>query len=543
MPEAASDPYLLAPLDNIPGFSGLHYAHQVLYFPSPESDPSTIVQHVKTALAKTIAVLPLLGGTVKYIPHASQQGRMGITAPWRTVDDVITVKDLSTTDYPDYATLRSRHFPLSTIDYNRLMNLPKPGASDRPVMMVQITFIKQGMIWGIVFDHAYTDGTGAASVPRVWAAYCRGEDGSQFITPEIIDRSRLMIGSGTSKLEDFPAFFYNNSEITESQAIGKISWTNDTIAQIYGSLHGWILSGFRLLSYLIPKASNVTQTVRSESNTHVSSTLASPLTAEIFFFSDSKLFELKQMASLGSSATRSADWISTNDALASLLYCCITDAFKSGAYLNKYKEICEATSSAQRADWINKMAVQGSPTTQEPFSILGFVINARKFLKPPLPADYIGNVAIWDAIAAPFSALTSSPESVSMFAHHLRHRMKFCDENYIKGLIGVMDSVPDMSRIGLTPGPFAEFLVVVNSWAGFKWLDIDWGSVVGGKSERLRIEIVHIPGFCLVLPKIGEGARSDNEKGLEVIVTLTKDNMELMKTNQFFMRFAEWRCS
>lgn len=464
---------------------------------------------------------------------------MAITAPWRDANDIVTVKDLSLTNYASYGTLRSNHFPLSAVDYSVLMSLPSKDQDDGPVIMVQINFIKGGMIWGIVLDHAYTDGTGAAFVAKVWATYCRGEDGSRFVTPDIMHRERLMHGSKTGTLGDYPLFYYGpETDVSKVEVLEKVPSRTSPLSRTLKSLRSSVLPWFRSILFIMFQTfkrlgpGTYLRADVSASKPHVDQ-----VAGEVFFFSREKLSELKIMAST------KTDWISTNDALASLLYCCITDANKVKTRHNNNERINDTTNENLRALWIEKMAVLGSHETQEPFAVLGFATNARKYLKPPLPPDYIGNVTIWNTIAAPLSTVASSLQTVSAFAYHLRRRMQTCNLADVSDLIGALDAVPDISRVGLTPGPFAEFLVVVNSWAGFKWHDIDWGSVVGGKCERLRFETVKVPGFCLVLPEIGAGTRCEGGEGLEVVITLKQGHLDLLKKNELFMSFAEWRCN
>ncbi len=122
------------------------------------------------------------------------------------------------------------------------------------------------------------------------------------------------------------------------------------------------------------------------------------------------------------------------------------------------------------------MAVLGSQETTEPFASLAYATNSRKYSEPPLSPDYIGKVTVYNGIAAPLSTVALSLQSVSEFAYHLRRKTQTCNPTYLSELIGVLSSVPDISKSNPAPGPYPEFLVVVNSWAGFKWLDIDWGS-------------------------------------------------------------------
>ena len=527
---------ILTPIDSIPGFSGWLYAHQVLFFPASVHDSSSIVQNLKSGLTHTFEALPFLAGTVKHASHASQRGRLCVTLPSRTADQAVTFKDLTKTNYPDYETLRSKHFPISEVDYDVLMSLPKPGAEERPVMLVQINFVRGGIIMGIVYDHACIDGTGAVFVAKVWATYCRGEDGSKLVKPAVTDKSRLMDGSRTATFDDFPVYSY----LPETQSSPKTVPKSSALSGIIGSLKAWTMTWCRSLSAIGLRRFGVAK--ESKPCTNASDLQPERPVVETFFFSRSKLDELKRMALKRDENKEVSEWISTNDALASLLWCCITNVYKTRVPAKRSEKITDPIANRKRVKWIDKMAVAGSPETEEPFTLLGFVINARKVLRPPLDPNHIGNVLIWNAIAAPFNTVTTTAESICSSAYSLRRRINVLDANYLDALIGLMASVPDISRVTLDPGPFVENLIVVNSWAGFQWYGIDWGKVVGGKCERVRFEQLDMPGFCLVLPEIGIDARCEGGAGLEVAVTLKAEDLQLLKDNELFMRFAEWRC-
>ena len=56
--------------------------------------------------------LPWIAGSVTPIKHESQNGRLLIAAPWKTVNDFLTVSHL---DYLDYAELKAEHFPMRAL--------------------------------------------------------------------------------------------------------------------------------------------------------------------------------------------------------------------------------------------------------------------------------------------------------------------------------------------------------------------------------------------------------------------------------------------
>lgn len=441
----------------------------VFFFPASSSDvlPLVLVQNMTSALAQTFKAIPLLAGTITSLPDGSQSGRLAVTAPWRTAEDALVEQDLRETDYPSYEVLRSKHFPMIDINYNILMPTRRSlytralETDERPVLLAQINFIKGGMILGLIIDHAFTDGGGYLTIARVWATFCRGEDGSLLVSPDLIDRTPLMKGDESARLEDFKEYVYYEPKL-------------------------------------------LTPTPAIELN-------PDPLAVEIFFFPKARLRELKETVSKQLDSDETC-WISTNDALASLIWCCVTAAHKTDIH-------------------------NGSNDLS---SLLAFFIDARRFTKPPLPARFIGNAFIRGSLIEPFSTLLPTVQGVAECAHSLRRKIKQYsnDDTYLPRLIGAVASVPDVRRVRLDRMRFDKRSLLVNSWVAQDYYDIDWGRLAGGRCERVRTHRPQLANFCLVLPEL-----MGSEAGLEVVVSVKAHHMEVLRENELFNRFAEWRCS
>ena len=135
------------------------------------------------------------------------------------------------------------------------------------------------------------------------------------------------------------------------------------------------------------------------------------------------------------------------------------------------------------------------------------------------------------------------PKSVIECAHSLRCTIKqYDDDNHLPRLIGAVKSVPDLSRVELDRAGFEGRSLAINSWATQGWYDLDWGRLVGGRCERVRVGELHAEDFCLVLPELkSEG--NEEAAGLEVIICIKRRYMKMLRDNELFNRFAEWRCS
>ena len=464
---AVSDPqpFLLTPLDNI--VPREHTAY-ILFFPeSPASEVSAVVDTLRDGLSKTLKAIIQLSGTVHVI---DRKGGLCVTGPWNTVDDIFFVKDLRHDGGLEYGQLKNKKFPLKDLDRSIVMPLDVMEMDEKPVMLVQLNIIKGGLIMVLCPHHSFTDATGTLAVAKVWAAYCRGEDGSQLVTREMIDRERLIKG-----------------------------WAGTSLTTILLGVCYMLLGSFIWRFYMWTRKHMKTP---------------APQEIAIFFFSKSKLAELKSMVSSGEHAKNDEAWVSTNDALCALIGCC--------AHSSRDKKI------------------RAMPNR---FCSILAVVNLRHRLHTPLPADYIGNAVGSVLVSIPSQSIDLTQAKVAKIAHLIRDLIKQRDESYFRKLIAVLTLVPDWATVTASTkaGPY-EDRVSFTSWANLCFYDLDWGDVVGVKVERLRWKAFD-PNLCIILPELKSPGLADDEKGLEVVLTLENGQMDRLKQNELFLRFAEWRCT
>ncbi len=187
---------------------------------------------MRNAFARLMDAIPWIAGTVTYVKHEHQHGRLAITAPWKTVDDLLTVNNL---DYLDYTKMKAEHFPMKYLRGEEVW--PQADRTERPTMQAQINFIQGGILLSVRAPHSVTDGHGLLVMINVWAAYCRGEDGSLLLGSDSMSRGRLMMGPST-KLTDFPAHIELPSE-KPAPAPGLVG--------IISQLRQWMSSRMRMI--------------------------------------------------------------------------------------------------------------------------------------------------------------------------------------------------------------------------------------------------------------------------------------------------------
>lgn len=261
----------LSPLDHL---SPRIHVPKLLYF-SSEEHPNLILSTLQDALAKAIAAFPILGGTVALLKEAKQTGTLAVQSPFFSAKDILSVADLSS-KY-SYAEIRERSFCPDAVD-EQLVS-PDTAANSSRVMLAQANIIEGGLLLVVACHHCVFDENGIFNVIKLWSSYCQGDKGLHCVTPGWTDRTALMVGRGTGRLEDHPEYQLRPSEnsATHSSAgstyISQLPDTND----------------------------------RSNS--------------AIFFFSDESLVRLKHDAS-----QQEKSWISTNDALCALIWSAVTRA-------------------------------------------------------------------------------------------------------------------------------------------------------------------------------------------------------------------------
>lgn len=484
-----TSPFLLTPIDNA---MPRNYVPNLLFFPeSARPDMSLVVDTLRDGLSKTLEAIPLLSGTIQSV---NQQGALCVTAPWITVDDIFLVKDLRQKPGPGYQDFRRRQFPLEDLDQKVVLPLARMMTSEKTVILVQVNIIKGGIIMALCLHHCFTDENGIFAISKVWAAYCRGDDGSRLVTREMINREPLMQGWKNVTLADISGFSMRPTE--------ELASSSGILTYIHSITRGWLTA---LLSWC------TTTSARNPEGNELPQTESG-----IFFFSESRLAELKSMASVRDHQEDGDTWISTNDALCALISCCMASA--------RDKKIQEMTDRS----WI-----------------LWMVLGARRMLDPPLPADYIGNIASFVRLSAASQSVESTPAKVAEVAHLIRDQIKQRDEAYMRKFIGALSSIEDLTRVVRVPLSPSEDGVRFSSWAGMNFYSLDWGNAIGAKIERVRWMLLR-GGYqiCVIMPKVGIPGCAGEDCGLEVaFYGVEKGQIGRLKQNELYMRFAQSRCS
>ena len=517
--------FSLTPIDHLMTRRHLFF---LLYFPLSDPDIARIVSTFKSGLQRTFEALPILSGTVQPARQNEQSGSLCVGAPWNSIDDVFRVNDLTSYDL-DYKDLRRNHFPITLSDqydlFSILTSRSNPFQVENPVMMAQINFIRNGMILVPFLHHSLMDGLGGAAVMEIWATFCRGENGANMISDDMVNRERLMFSDETGLWEDIREYV-NGSEAYDS---GQRNRPIGSEASRRARGYSLTTCGFKsLATFFTQRLPGLLRPITSSRHTFSAPQLPKKVDVEIFFFSHSRLATLKSIVSAsvardfpGPGDSKAPAYISTNDALSALVFACVTEARRS-----------TKSTDTQQVETI-------------PF---GLTVSGRRLLMPPMSKKYIGNFSIFCHLDLSLDSVTAEPHNLANIAHDIRKRLAQLDDAYVKKLIGALRTVDDISKVAPACRASKDWQFMISPWTEQSYYDMDWGRDVG-RCERLRVPKVSSPaydGTIVVLPKLkaeNNGVGEEEEAGLEVAFGLEKSAMRRLKGMNEWTRWAQWRCS
>ncbi|CAI7573844.1 unnamed protein product [Penicillium discolor] len=377
--------------------------------------------------------------------HSKQRGVMRLQEEANGDIARIVVKDLRGSFRSDYAELKDKCFPVASLDADTFC--PRsvwPSAGERlPISVVQANFIRGGLILTWCIFHMVGDGTTFYTWTKIWAEECRRAQGLEIPDPirlpEAIwqDRERVTKPSGDTagKLENHPEY--------------------------------------TLLPFTPPGAPP-----KMTSLSHC---------GQIFYFSPESLAGLKAEAS-PVNATEPSDqkWISTNDALAALL-------------------------------WRTVMAVQSPLETLEgdPVSVFNIAIDGQQRTDPKLHPETLGCFLEYVAVSVPIRRMLSTM-SLADLATEIRKAILRADQQFTDDVVALVEQLEDVDR--LVPTAF---------------LDVpEWGPLLGNNIEAIRVpDVGCIDGCQVVLPVLPNG-------GMEILVGVEESSLDRLLDDPLFTKYG-----
>lgn len=99
----------------------------------------------------------------------------------------------------------------------------------------------------------------------------------------------------------------------------------------------------------------------------------------------------------------------------------------------------------------------------------------------------------------------------------IRKSIPRIDERYMKRAISSLGSVPDISKVMMSGGTFGESALTISQWGD---LNMDWGDVIGGRSECVRVSEIPFSGVCAIIPASESGRSGPEANGMEIMIGL-----------------------
>ncbi|KAJ5170012.1 Transferase [Penicillium coprophilum] len=398
------------------------------------------------------------------VPDGNSKQRGVLKLQRQTNDNVarIVVKDLRESYEPDYAELKDKSFPVASFDADTFCGHSVwPSAGERlPVSVVQANFIRGGLILSWCILHMVGDGTTFYTWTSIWAEESRRAQGLKIPDPiqlpEAIwaDRAQVTKSSGRNagKIENHPEY--------------------------------------TLLPFTPPGAPP-----KMTSLSH---------RGQVFYFSPESLAALKEEAS-PNNATEPSDqkWISTNDAIAALL-------------------------------WRTVMAVQSPLETLEgdPVSVYNIAIDGRQRTDPTLHPETLGCFLEYVSISAPVREMLSTLNLADL-ATKIRKAILGANEQFTDDVVALVEQLEDVDR--LAPTAFLDvpgFNCVLTSWVNFKLYGLEWGPLLGNNIEAVRVPHVGcINGCQVVLPVLPNG-------GMEILVGVEGSSLDALLNDPLFTKYG-----
>ncbi|KAL8887310.1 MAG: hypothetical protein Q9215_005097 [Flavoplaca cf. flavocitrina] len=455
-------------------------------------DLDTAPQTFHSGFTKLLKAIPELGGTVQRIHNAKQTRGIQVTEPWRSANEIFSVKDLRAYDHLDYSELRKHHFPSSRCDPeifappSVFATTPQLTAQahalDKPVLLVQYNVLKGGAALALCVYHPFTDGNGGATILRVYAACSRGADSSSLLSREILNQQRAEYCKGAAHhgLDEFGLW------TIKPEKAGLSAYMASILSKIMAFILRLTLHLGKLTSFNIWPYQNVD-----------------------FFFPASKLTELKSMVMQTRSDKDASLSVSSVDTLSSLLTCCLVTAMAP----RNNVPIPSSTSQSTNG--------KGS-SHEDPDVMLMMVVNARRSLDPPLTSGSLGNILDFEPASASSSALTTTEIAVADFAFAIRRCVQRVDGDRFRRFSAALSAIPNIfDHFGFRRPSGIKHFFALSSWKDQHYYDINWGEGIG-HTEKVRYIALALPRLCLIMPEIKGEQFAEEEQGLEVTVGLTK---------------------
>ncbi|KAJ4982874.1 transferase family protein [Stagonosporopsis vannaccii] len=503
-----------------------HYMGLNFYFAlRPDVQFEEAFAQLQAGLARAFSIIPELDGKMTFASDHEfgyKKGQYRITIPPRPLavgekPRQLVFKDLSDV-LPKFSEMRDAGFAPSLFSDKLVLDCHPFPAMPADILVAQANFVEGGCILATNFIHTCLDGIGVMVALRVWAECCRflqGESSAtcEWFDPESFNHSLPQIlhehESWTKPASDvdpgvwgYLPFFAPEEENAGSQAHGKS--TIKTVKDHIPNSAGIVLNG-RSGTALPPVP------VFDRQPTWPKAPAERSLGTTVFLLSGQSIQRLKDEALADPFAKQLATSVSD-----------IIQAFFWRASI--------------RSRYRVRTQLRGETFTPDQMSILELPIDGRPYFSPMLPSSYMGSMLILNRPTMPIDKLCSPTTSIGMIANVIRKAAMRITPSLVHDAFTLLEALPDYSKPATANMGIEHMNAMVSNLMLFQTSEISFGNAFfeGGCAEAMRpqIERGHRRFRFLVISPL----RKDG--GVELVLGTLPEELEMLKTDQDFMRHA-----
>ncbi|KAL2203582.1 hypothetical protein CC79DRAFT_1062438 [Sarocladium strictum] len=487
----------LSPLDHIPP---QNYVKIALYLPlKPSIKPEEAFEFLQQGLKRTFIHLPWLSGKVHWQQqdtpgwHPGQlEIRHGVVDQDSPAPYQLKMNKLD--DDIEYEALKDSGFPIDEFEDHELLWAPfladvENGAE---VFVAQANFMVGGCIISMSTCHAASDGTAMVTIFKLWASYCKSP--------------------GTSKQGQTNSNLLLSPQSSDRGILDEL-WIKDGRGRPVSEMdaEAWPMIGLDP-----PTTSTATNGHSDDQGPPVPATAAmansrasEKMKTGIFYISAANFSKLGKQCIEEAGSTE----LSSNDVVTALIW----------------RSLLKARATAKEAN--------GQPSNTTEVADLEIALDGRSEFSNDLPATYLGNVVFINRPTMPLSTLTSHDTTLGQVAKVIRKSASSINHTTLMDAYSLLRDIPDyrMRKLRFTSVDGSSMLVT--SALSFSMQDICFGDGFfgnGGRPEAYRPLMSAFNSLfriSFILPRESHG-------GIEFVVSLFEDEMDLLLEDEEFSKFA-----
>ncbi|KAK4992561.1 hypothetical protein LTR66_006253 [Elasticomyces elasticus] len=464
----------LSPLDQS---SQREYINFLLCFPltlDDQTSSSDVRTHIQQGFDALSVTYPFLKGTIRLKESSSEPAGLVEIAYHPESPAPKIESNLLNERFPTFEDITLNKVSVCEFD-GRLCQPPSSAPSEHtPTFVLRANFVRGGLLLCVTAHHAAFDATGVDVLVRLLARCCSSKSDEFEVDSRSNDRSPLFFGGSLDEQAERDRNYHRTIAAqtnVENMDAAKSARENRDPVDTRGK----------------PR----------------------PTSSRIFSFSAQSLARLKAIALLF--LPPGVPWISTQDALAALIWLCV----------------CRAQSPNLPND-----------TT----CTLNISVNGRSRMEPPLPATYLG-VCVFGAVTQmKLHDLLSSEgdnesfaQRISSLAAQIRSSLNTVNVERIRSTVQWVLSQEDVRSVHTS----VDSLVVGNylyltSWADLSLYNADFGDLLK-KPTLVRLLNQEADGLGVILPRRSDGS-------LEITLRMFADSMERLENDSLWNLYCHLVC-